>query len=275
MLGEACYTLRMETRRNTKQNNTQKILELAVLAGEILLRNGAEIFRVKETMIHILKAFGLREYDIFVLANGIFATAKQEEVAAVSLREIPIGDVHLGRIEAVNALSRELEQHSGPLRLPEWEAKLHACAALPGQKRAAQALACGVSSAGFCFLVGGGAADCAVAFAAGLCLQWFRMHIRPFKHSAFVTTIIGAALVTLVCVLLQFLGVGRYLDGMIAGAIITLVPGIVLTNSIRDFFHGDYLSGGTRLIHALLQAACIAVGVGAALHIWNFMGGLL
>lgn len=258
-----------------EKSKTQKILDLAVHAGEILLRNGAEIFRVHETIGHVLHAFGLREYDIFVLANGIFATVTDGESGAVALREIPIGDVHLARIEAVNELSREMEQQPKPLRLEDWEEKMRACATLPGPGRVPQALACGLSSAGFCFLVGGGLVDCVVAFLAGICLQAFRMHVRPFKHSAFVTTIIGAALVTLVCVLLQFLGLGKYLDGMIAGSIITLVPGIVLTNSIRDFFHGDYLSGGTRLIHALLQAACIAVGVGAALHIWSFMGGLL
>ena len=38
-------------------NHHQKVLELAVNAGEILLHNGAEIFRVQETMIRIAEAF--------------------------------------------------------------------------------------------------------------------------------------------------------------------------------------------------------------------------
>ena len=52
-----------------------RVLELALEAGRILLRNGAEIFRVEETIEHICKRFGVEEVDSFVLSNGIFLTA--------------------------------------------------------------------------------------------------------------------------------------------------------------------------------------------------------
>ena len=52
------------------------------------------------------------------------------------------------------------------------------------------------------------------------------------------------------------------MDKIIIGSIIRLVPGVALTNSIRDFFHGDYLSGAIRMLDAFLIGGCIAVGVG-------------
>ena len=52
-----------------------RVLELALEAGRILLRNGAEIFRVEETIEHICKRFGVEAVDSFVLSNGIFLTA--------------------------------------------------------------------------------------------------------------------------------------------------------------------------------------------------------
>ena len=59
---------------------------------------------------------------------------------------------------------------------------------------------------------------------------------------------------------------------IIIGSIIPLVPGVPLTNSIRDFFNGDYISGTIRLIDTLLIAACIAIGVGGMLMIANMLG---
>ena len=44
-----------------------RVLELALEAGRILLRNGAEIFRVEETIEHICKRFGVEAVDSFVL----------------------------------------------------------------------------------------------------------------------------------------------------------------------------------------------------------------
>ena len=36
---------------------TKEILTLAVETGDALLRNGAEVYRVEDTVLHILKAF--------------------------------------------------------------------------------------------------------------------------------------------------------------------------------------------------------------------------
>ena len=43
--------------------------------------------------------------------------------------------------------------------------------------------------------------------------------------------------------------------------------------AIRDLFSGDYLSGGIRLIDALLTGMCIAIGVGAAIKAFQLLGG--
>lgn len=41
-----------------------------------------------------------------------------------------------------------------------------------------------------------------------------------------------------------------------------LVPGIAITNSLRDIIGGDFVSGLSRMIEAILIAASIAIGVG-------------
>ncbi len=50
-----------------------------------------------------------------------------------------------------------------------------------------------------------------------------------------------------------------------------LIPGILLTNALRDILLGDIISGSLRLVEAILMAAVLALGMMAA--IW-LMGGL-
>ena len=41
---------------------TKEILSLAVETGDALLRNGAEVYRVEDTVMHILEAYEIEEY---------------------------------------------------------------------------------------------------------------------------------------------------------------------------------------------------------------------
>lgn len=45
-------------------------LNVAALAGDILLASGAEIFRVEETIDRIAHAYGIDSCDPFVLSSG-------------------------------------------------------------------------------------------------------------------------------------------------------------------------------------------------------------
>lgn len=53
-------------------NESRKVLELTTRIGEVLLKNGGEIFRVQETMQRIAKAYGVEGFHVYVLANGYF-----------------------------------------------------------------------------------------------------------------------------------------------------------------------------------------------------------
>ena len=53
----------------------REILDAAMQAGHILLENGAEIFRVEETVDRICRYYGIESENAFVLSNGIFITS--------------------------------------------------------------------------------------------------------------------------------------------------------------------------------------------------------
>ena len=55
----------------------RRIMDFIMAAGETLLENGAEVFRVEQTMEIMARSFHLREFHVYVLTNGIFASAER------------------------------------------------------------------------------------------------------------------------------------------------------------------------------------------------------
>lgn len=66
---------------------------------------------------------------------------------------------------------------------------------------------------------------------------------------------------------------GKNINPMITGAIMPLVPGLAITNAIRDIIAGDYLSGGARLFDAVVVAIALATGAGSVMYIFGHMTG--
>lgn len=71
----------------------RRIMDFIMAAGETLLENGAEVFRVEQTMEIMARSFHLREFHVYVLTNGIFASAGTAEIAEV--RNVPVRTTHL------------------------------------------------------------------------------------------------------------------------------------------------------------------------------------
>lgn len=110
------------------------------------------------------------------------------------------------------------------------------------------------SAACFCYLFGGSAVDAFTALAPGFAVGLFTRALARARTplNKLVSNMLSAgvvALVSLACVqALGLAGVACSLDKVIIGGIIPLVPGVALTNGIRDVANCDYLSGTIRAI---------------------------
>ncbi|MGN0772946.1 MAG: threonine/serine exporter family protein [Candidatus Ventricola sp.] len=253
------------------------VMEVAMKAGRLLLENGAEIFRVEETMERICRYYHVEDPSFFVLSNGIFMTGGSNPDGRhfAHVEHIPVKGAQLDRVVAVNQLSREIE--GGRYTLSEADACLNDIARMPGKKRWQQILASGVGSACFCILFGGSAMDSAASFIAGLLLYAYVLLLSAPHMSRMIGNVLGGVLASTACVALYAMGLGDDLSHMIIGAIIPLIPGIPFTNGIRDLADGDYISGSVRLLDALVTFLCIATGVGVVIALYHRMtgGGLL
>lgn len=254
-------------------SQTENVTELTIKMGEALLKNGAEIFRVQETMERVAHAYNIDEYDVFVISNAIFANAVEDGTQVESkLKFIPGSSVHLGRIAAINQLSREIVQ--GTVTVHEAYERLDDILQIPYTRPLTLVFCCGIGSACFSYMFGGSVFDAFTAFFCGLILQIFLNILDKHTVSKFIVNLASSALVATCAVLLYSAGFGNDLDKIIIGSIIRLVPGLALTTSIRDFMNSDYLSGTIRMMDAFLIGGCIAIGVGAVVMIYvKIVGG--
>lgn len=255
-----------------KQTNDKEVMELALLAGHMLLENGAEIFRVEETMDRICHYYGVESGNEFVLSNGIFATAGNDrEHFFAKVQHIPVSGTHLDKIVAINQLSREIEK--GKYTVSEALYALQRIKAAPGKHSKTLILASGVGSGAFCCLFGGNIQDTLAAFTAGLLLYIYVLFFSSRHLSKIVGNITGGALVTLLCGGMYLAGLGAHPNFMIIGSIMPLIPGVPFTNAIREMADGDYISGSVRMLDALLVFFCIATGVGFGVSILSYLMG--
>ena len=255
----------------------QRVMRLCMETGRMLLRDGGEIFRVQETMERMAKAYGAEDFHVYVITNGLFASVGVEGGANGDVRDVPANRVHLGRLTAINALSRDIE--AGNVSIDDAFQRLAEIRALPYLSAGRRIVACGVGAACFAYLFGGTPADAVAALAAGLLLQAFILVLERHSVNKIIYNILAAGLVALVSILCTqvcgVFGLVLNMDKIIIGGIIPLVPGMALTTAIRDFAGGDYLSGTIRMIDALLVAGSIAIGVGVLLSVAAYLPGVI
>ena len=143
---------------------TDLAFNLIMDCGQAMLANGGEVFRAQDTMEIMARSFGIVDFHVYVLTNGIFASAQNGTVSAV--RHVPAVSTNLGHVEAINAISRrvadgELDLNSAQLEFERMKrmptlSPLYSCAA-------------GTMGAGcFAMLFGGGLPEMLVGALGGL-----------------------------------------------------------------------------------------------------------
>lgn len=233
------------------------VMEVASMAGRIMLENGAEIARVEEVMSRIATHYGTDSCNFFVLSNGIFTTDSNH----AKVEHIPFHGSQFDKVVEVCRVSRQVER--GQLSIQQCEARLQAIRRMNAHPATEQIFASALGSAGFCAIFGGGIVDCAVSFVCGLLLWIYIIALGNRYMSKITSNIAGGMLVSLLCIVCHHLGIG-HLGNIITGAIIPLVPGVPFANGIRDLANEDYIAGATRLLDALMVFLCIAAGVSFA-----------
>ncbi len=256
-------------------SSVKQVVDFALEAGRILLKNGGEIFRVEETITRICQNFGVEHVDIFTLSHGIFVSAENEKGDVYTrVKHIPLSGAHLGIVAEVNELSRQIAENK--VTIHEAKERLEEIDRTPPSRARTQVLGAGMGAACFGFLMGATLTESIVTFFIGCLVYMWVILAKHWHLSKIIINILGGILITLCAILANHfstLSTVLRLDGMIIGAIMPLVPGMAFTNAIRDIADSDFLSGTVRMMDALMVFVYIAVGVGIVLITYSNMTG--
>ena len=243
---------------------TDLIIRTARLAGRLLLENGAETYRVEDTVSFICKTGGLTDVSVISLPTGtIYSFVDEDGVPHSEVVRTKSRTTNLSVVSRVNAISRAVT--AGSLSMEQGFAQLEELSRTPPQPLWQGLLANGLSASFFSLLFHGGGFDFAVALVCGLLMRLLGLLFSEDSVSSTLYALLSGALSAVVAVLsVRFFHMGNQTP-IIIGAIMPLLPGLAITNAIRDTVNGDLVSGVARTAEALLKAVAIAAGVGTVL----------
>lgn len=245
-----------------------KLLTLALEAGEIMLAAGAETHRVEDTMERILSTDKEHRPQAVVLSNSLFAGIYSNTCKPISnLKKISGRSTNLEKITRVNSMSRKFVE--GKITIEEAFEQLTQIRTLPSFSYHLIVFCYGMSCAAFTPMFDGNFIDSIGAFFTGLILGMLMLFLSKHKVSYFLSSLLGGVVLTAFSLLFYTIGFGNNYDKIIIGCIMPLVPGVTITNAIRDIMEGDFLCGTSKVIEAVLIAVAVASGVGMVLRIYN------
>lgn len=252
--------------------NINKILKVSTFAGKILLESGAETYRVEETICRICSSFGIESPDSFVTPTGIMVSVSHDDHITSLVKRVKSRNVDLNKIDKVNALSRQLSY--SPIYIDDFYKLLKEIDKGNEYPKALIIIFAAIAAGTFSILFDGDIKDFIAACIVGSCIKIFASTLQRFSINEFFINCIGGAIAAFLSITIYSLGLGNHVDKTIIGAIMLLVPGLAITNAIRDTIAGDYLSGLTKASEAFLIAIAIAIGTGSILSLWiHTLGG--
>lgn len=255
------------------ENNTIYHLLSSVLEIlKMMIEAGAEIYRVEESANHIFSAYGYKNVDVYATTSNIIISIEAEDstIKTHTKRIKKIG-TDIEKIDRLNSLVRYISQNRPDFSYIENEIKK--IAKTPNFPPIVDVLFYGVIAGAFYLFFGGRSiVEFLMSSAIGLVTGVLNIFYEKLDFNKVLGKFIQSFVSAFFAVVLKKCGIITHTEYIIIGNIMTLIPGIGLTNSLRDLFVGDNISGVLRLIEAVLSALAIACGYVAVLAVF---GGVL
>ena len=259
------------------------VLFIALELGEHILRSGGEISRAEDTIKRICRAYGAKHVDVTAILSMIVLTVDFNDTRSTCTRRLSSSaSTNFNRLAKLNDLSRKIcaelpskKEVNSMMRQISATSIIKLPIFILGNVLAALGFAIFFSD----FSSGFGAdvilamltdALIAGALSIPLCLIAMRMDKANLSSivSKFTVCFLGGISALLICKVIPFC----HADIIMIGNIMNFIPGVAMTNSFRDLFGGEIMSGLFRLCFVIIDAIAIAAGYAVAILL---LGGAL
>lgn len=246
----------------------QEVLDICLTAGRLMIEGGSEMYRVEDTMLRIARNADINDPRVFATPTCVFMSLDGGKLS--QMKQIRDRNINLELVDRVNELSREFATKK--IDLSELKNRIIKVANAPSFPMWMQIIGAAVLSATLMvlFMDDYDWVDFPGAALVGAIGFWAYYEFKKYTKVRFLSELIAAMIMGVLALGLNYLYPKMIIDNILIGALMTLVPGLAMTNALRDLFMGDLLSGIVRMCEAILSALALGGGVGLVL---KFVGG--
>jgi uncharacterized membrane protein YjjP (DUF1212 family) len=236
------------------------LLEICANSGALLLRNGAEIYRVEDTVERIVRSRkNVKDVDVYSTTNVLMVSFNVDGQIYSNVRRVKDRRTNLIVVDRVNSFSRKF--CSGGYTLEEGLKELEIIKNKPGISKRLNTFGAALSAAALTVLLGGNFNEGIVAFFVSLVSWILTMYIGKNNLGYFIENFLSGIVVSSFTIIFTKALSIEVMDNIFIGAMMPYVPGFFITNSVRDMMGGDTTTGLTGMTQAILISAALALGV--------------
>ncbi len=241
--------------------------ELTQVCGRIakyMTRYGAEIYRVEDTAKRICKAYSYRRPEIYATPANFIITLQDKNGTPVT-NSVSVGTriTNLDRVGRLNELSRWICS-----RRPDKDSimeKIDEINSRPSYTLPMKLISYFCIGCTSTMVIGGSVKEILLGGIIAVIMKLVHVWLNRMAPSVFFSAFACSAVMSLIAMFFFSCGFVPRFDKMIIGATVTMVPGVAITNGMRDFISGDIFSGLYSMTEAAMTAIGLAVGTGLVL----------
>ena len=242
------------------EREAKKLLNFSVKIAKSMLSYGAEVYRVEDTVNRIYKSFdNIKAANSLVTYNFVIVSFIYNDNTYTAMRRVVLGDRDLEKIALLNDISRKMVM--GVCNLDYEFKKMKEIIDRKIYSTSSVVIALTLSGPFFSIMFGGTFKDSLFAFSIMAIQAAFLILTAKYKLTSFVSNFLGAFIATVLVMFLNKIFLIHNPFSIIIMSLMPLVPGVQVTNAVRDFMAGDYLSGMIGIQAAIFVSTAIALGV--------------
>nr|WP_240977681.1 threonine/serine exporter family protein [Planctomonas sp. JC2975] len=229
--------------------------------GGALAGTGTAVTDIKRTLQNVAVAMGSPDAAIVVLPTALFVGIPGEQESRFDLAQAPSGEVLFDRAARVSdiaqaAISGQLTAVEGVRLIDEAETTG------PRFRWPLRVLGHAMIAVGVALVLSGASvASLVLTFALGALAGGMKLLVRPGSYAAVLLPTVTAFVSSLVAFSAAAWGVPGEPIWMLVPALVTLLPGGLLTVAVQELATGDMLAGSSRLVYGAAQLVFLTMGI--------------
>lgn len=248
--------------------NETELLEIVCYIGKKLTQYGAEIYRVEESVNRICEAYGYHSAEVYAIPSNMVVTVyKKDRSPLTQSVRINTRITNLDRVGEYNRLCRKIcREKPGFVKVKKEISKIESRPVYGTGIQIASYLLVGFS---FVYFFGGEFRAALIGAAAAGMIFILTFIMTKQDLSAFLINVTCSAAAALFAIGMYKLKLIESYDTVVISALMTMVPGVSITNGMRDFISGDLMAGIYTIAEAFTTAVAMAVGAGSVIALFR------